>query len=75
MKTYRVLDRILLNNAFAEENNIPNRWLHVGELIDLPDPKAKRLLEFGDIEIYVPPKPKPAPKLKKKPAPKTEEAK
>jgi hypothetical protein len=75
MKTYRVIDRILLNNAAAEENNIPNRWLHVGELLDFHDPIAKQLLINGDIELYVPPKPAPAPKKKPKPAPKTEEAK
>ena len=61
-KTYRVLDRLLLNNQFAEENDIPNRWLAVGELIDFDDPTATRLIEKGDIELYEPPKPKPAPK-------------
>lgn len=73
-KTYKILDRILLSNRFAEENDIPNRWLAVGELIDFDDPTAMRLLEKGDIELYEPPKPAPKPVKEVKPPAKSAKA-
>jgi len=73
MKTYVLNVDLLLTDKVAEMNELDNRWYRAGELIDLPDPLAKRLIEKGSIELYVPPKPTPAAK---KAAPKKiEEAK
>lgn len=75
MKTYRVLRQLLLNNRFAEDNDLPNRHIYEGELIDLQDPNAKTLIEKGDIELYEPPKPAPKPVKEVKPPAKSAKAK
>ena len=67
MTIYVLLQPLLLTEKTAEENDLPNRWHQEGELLNLNDYVAKRLLEKGDIKLYEPPKPPPVAK-KVKPA-------
>ena len=62
MTIYKLLQPLLLTDKTAEENDLPNRWHQVGELLNLNEYVAKRLIEKGDIELYVPPKPPVAEK-------------